>query len=76
VAEAVVYDLEVVEVDEKDGDARLMPAQSGKGEREPVEEKRPVRQVGEGVVKDPVGQPVLSIVFGCRRRPCRVAIMG
>jgi hypothetical protein len=54
----------------------LVAAQAGKGKREPVEEKRPVRQVGEGVVKDPVGQPVLSIVFGCRRRPCRVAIMG
>jgi hypothetical protein len=76
VAEAVVYDLEVVQVDEEDRDARLVPAQAGKGKREPVEEERPVRQVGEGVMQDPVGQPVLSIIFSCDRRPCRLAIMG
>jgi len=46
------------------------------GQPEPVEEERPVRQVGEGVMQTRCAIPSLSIVFGCRRRPCRVPIMG
>jgi hypothetical protein len=75
VAEAVVDDLEVVEVDEENRDARLVAAQAGKGKLQTVQEERPVWKVGQGIVKDPVGKTVLS-GFSLLRRPGRVSIMG
>ena len=61
VAEAVVHELEVVEVDEGDGrDRRVGPADAGQRVLDPVEEQRPVRQPGERVVERLVAQLVLQ----------------
>ena len=57
VAEAVVDDLEAVEVEEQHGDAR--PALGARqGLREPVDEERPVGQAGERVVEGLAGELV------------------
>ena len=61
VAEAVVDELEVVEVDEGDrGDRRVGAADAGQGVLDAVEEQRPVRQAGERVVERLVAQLVLE----------------
>jgi hypothetical protein len=47
----------------------------GKRQRQAIKEERPVGQVGQRVMENPVGEPVLSVIRGCRRRPCREPIM-
>ena len=60
-AEAVVDQLEVVEVDEgHGGDRRVGPADPGQGVLDAIEEQGPVGQPGEGVVEGLVPQLVLE----------------
>ena len=51
VTEAVVDDLEVVEVQEEDSGQAGPPFEPAQGQTQAVEEQRPVRQAGEGVVQ-------------------------
>ena len=60
VAEAVVDELEAVEVEEQDRRQRAVARQPGQGVLEPVEEQRPVRQAGERVVQRAMADPVLG----------------
>ena len=52
--------LEVVEVDEHDGELLLPPVRVEDGEREPVVEENPVREVGQGVVV----RLMVALLFG------------
>ena len=61
VAEAVVDDLEPVEVEEQQGDEELVGPGGGDGVLELVEQQRPVGQVGQRVVGRLVGE-----LFGLR----------
>ena len=58
VAQAVVDDLELVEIDEEDGERRAGPLRAGQRVRQAVEEERPVGQPGERVVQRLVAQVV------------------
>jgi hypothetical protein len=60
VTEAVVDDLEAVEVDEEDADRALATAGPGQGHLKPALEEGPVGQAGEGVVVRLAGQLVLE----------------
>ena len=60
VTEAVVDDLEAVDVGKEHGHARRPPTKPGQGERQPVEEQGPVRQLGQGVVQGLVGESLLG----------------
>ena len=51
VAEEVVHGLEAVEVDEEDGQGRVVAAADGQGLVDPVVEQGPVGKAGEGVVE-------------------------
>src|SRR5207244_10910105 len=62
VAQAVVDDLEVVEVEEEDGGQASPPLQAAQGQAEPVEEEGPVRQTGEGVVQGLVDELLLGLL--------------
>ena len=68
VAEAVVDRLEVVEVEEDDGDAGALARGAGEGVLDPVGEQRAVGQAGHGVVERLVRQLLLE-----RRALARVA---
>ena len=60
VTEGVVDDLEVVEVEEDDGDGPPVPPVQGQGVLQPVEEQRPVGQAGQHVVEGLVPQQRLA----------------
>ena len=60
VAELVVDELEVVEVDEQDRHRRLAPSRAGQGLREPVHQQAPVGKVGQGIVERPVHEVLLG----------------
>ncbi len=47
VAEGVVHVLEVVEVDQEEGDASAVAACAGRGLRQPVAQERPVGEAGQ-----------------------------
>ena len=59
-AERVVDLLEVVEVEEEDGEALLRGRAGVERVLEPVDEQRAVREVGQRVVERAVGEPVLQ----------------
>src|SRR5918997_4443903 len=50
-AEAVVHQLEVVQVQKEHRDALLAPAHASQGVLEAVHKQRPVGQIGQGVVE-------------------------
>ena len=61
VAQAVVHQLEVVEVDEGHrGDRRVGASDASQSMLDAVEEERPVRQAGEGIVEGLVAELVLE----------------
>ena len=60
VAEAVVDRLEVVEVDEDDGQARALAAGARDGVAHALDEQRAVGEVGDGVVEGLVGELLLE----------------
>ena len=60
VPEAVVHELEVVEVDEEHGGARAGPAGPGQDELQVLVEHRPVREAGQRIVVGQVGEPILG----------------
>ncbi len=60
VAEAVVDQLEVVEVEEEDPDRRAGGGRPVEGLVEGVDEAEPVRQPGQGVVQDAVAQRLVG----------------
>ena len=60
VAQGVVDPLDVVEVDEQDGDVAAVPARAGQRLLEPVQQQPAVGQAGEGVVQGECHQLVLG----------------
>ena len=60
VAEAVVDQLEVVEIEEQDRAQRLLAPEAGQRVLEPVDEQHPVGQAGQRVVHGPVADGVLD----------------
>ena len=61
VAQAVVHDLEPVEVEEEHGDVGAVPAVPCQFLVQAVEEQGPVGQAGEGVVERLVGERLLGL---------------
>ena len=59
-AEAVVDELEVIEIEEQDGGGRLAAPLPAERLVEPVEEQDAIGQTGERVVECPVAHPVLG----------------
>ncbi len=64
VAEAVVHDLEVVEVDEQHGDAVVADLGARHRALQVLLEHGPVRQAGERVVQGDVGELLLGVAVG------------
>ena len=60
VVHPVVDELEPVEVHEHDGDGRLAAFDPGQGQLQAIDEQRPVREPGEGVVQGLLGQRLLG----------------
>ena len=62
VAERVVDRLELVDVEQQDGDERVRALRAGEGVLDAVVEQRPVRQAGEAVVERLVAHARLALV--------------
>jgi hypothetical protein len=60
VTQAVVHDLEPVEVEEDEGVMGRATGDAGLGVAQPIEEQRPVRQIGDGIVERLVGEALLE----------------